>query len=64
MIEAIHFQLNGKSVNLRVNGDRMLPWVLRNDLGVTGPKYGCGDGLCGAFIVRVLSASVNRRKNF
>jgi len=26
----------------------MLLWVLRTDLGVTGPKYGCGEGLCGA----------------
>jgi aerobic-type carbon monoxide dehydrogenase small subunit (CoxS/CutS family) len=31
----------------------MLLWVLRSDLGLTGPKYGCGEGLCGACTVLV-----------
>lgn len=53
MIEAIHFKLNDKPINLRVDGERMLLWVLRTDLGVTGPKYGCGEGLCGACTVLV-----------
>jgi aerobic-type carbon monoxide dehydrogenase small subunit (CoxS/CutS family) len=38
-------------VRLKVDGGRMLLWVLRTDLGVTGPKYGCGEGLCGACTV-------------
>jgi aerobic-type carbon monoxide dehydrogenase small subunit (CoxS/CutS family) len=53
MIEAIQFKLNDHSVNLRVDGERMLLWVLRANLGITGPKYGCGEGLCGACTVLV-----------
>ena len=51
MIETIRFKLNGRSVRLNVDGERTLLWVLRADLGVTGPKYGCGEGLCGACTV-------------
>jgi aerobic-type carbon monoxide dehydrogenase small subunit (CoxS/CutS family) len=47
----IQFTLNGKPKQLRVDGDRMLLWVLRADLGLTGTKYGCGEGLCGACTV-------------
>ncbi len=53
MEESIHFKLNNKPVNITVDGERMLLWVLRTDLGVTGPKYGCGQGLCGACTVLV-----------
>jgi aerobic-type carbon monoxide dehydrogenase small subunit (CoxS/CutS family) len=53
MIEAIDFKLNEKRVNLKIDGNRMLLWVLRTDLGITGPKYGCGEGLCGACTVLV-----------
>ena len=49
----IHFKLNGKSVALNVDEDRKLLWVLRTDLGLTGAKYGCGEGLCGACTVLV-----------
>jgi aerobic-type carbon monoxide dehydrogenase small subunit (CoxS/CutS family) len=38
-------------VRLKVDGERTLLWVLRTDLGVTGPKYGCGEGLCGTCTV-------------
>ena len=51
MIETIRFKVNGRSVRLNVDGDRPLLWVLRTDLGITGPKYGCGEGLCGACTV-------------
>lgn len=51
MIETIGFTLNGRTVRLKVDGERTLLWVLRTDLGVTGPKYGCGEGLCGACTV-------------
>ena len=51
MNETITFKLNGKSTTLNVDGDRTLLWVLRTDLGLTGTKFGCGAGLCGACTV-------------
>jgi aerobic-type carbon monoxide dehydrogenase small subunit (CoxS/CutS family) len=53
MKETIGFALNGKAVSLEVDPSRALLWVLRYDLGLTGPKYGCGEGLCGACTVLV-----------
>jgi aerobic-type carbon monoxide dehydrogenase small subunit (CoxS/CutS family) len=47
------FKLNGKSVNLTTESDRKLLWVLRSDLSLTGAKYGCGEGYCGACTVLV-----------
>jgi aerobic-type carbon monoxide dehydrogenase small subunit (CoxS/CutS family) len=47
----IQFTLNGKPTRLQVDGSRTLLWVLRADLGLTGAKYGCGEGLCGACTV-------------
>ena len=40
--------LNGKPTRLDGDDERKLLWVLRYDLGLTGAKYGCGEGLCGA----------------
>ena len=40
--------LNGGPVTVDVPGDTSLLWVLRDTLGVTGPKYGCGVGVCRA----------------
>ena len=53
MTQTISFKLNDKPVRLNVDGDRPLLWVLRTDLGLTGTKYGCGEGLCGACTVVV-----------
>ena len=53
MVENISFKLNGKSTKLTVDSERTLLWVLRTDLGLTGTKYGCGIGLCGACTVLV-----------
>ena len=53
MEETIRFTLNGKDVSLAVDADRMLLWVLRTDLELTGTKYGCGEGLCGSCTVLV-----------
>jgi aerobic-type carbon monoxide dehydrogenase small subunit (CoxS/CutS family) len=53
MKQTIKFVLNGKAVSLEVDPSRPLLWVLRYDLGLTGSKYGCGEGLCGACTVLV-----------
>ncbi len=53
MIETIAFTLNGKPVELTLDGDRALLWVLRTDLGLTGTKYGCGESYCGSCTVLV-----------
>lgn len=53
MKEPIRFGLNGKLVSLTTDRERMLLWVLREDLGLTGTKYGCGEGICGACTVLV-----------
>jgi len=58
MKETIRFKLNHQPVNINVEGERMLLWVLRTDLGVTGPKYGCGEALCGACTVLVNNEAV------
>jgi aerobic-type carbon monoxide dehydrogenase small subunit (CoxS/CutS family) len=51
MEENITFTVNDKSVSTTTDPNRMLLWVLRSDLAITGPKYGCGKGLCGACTV-------------
>ncbi len=45
--------VNGESYEVAVDGETTLLAVLRNDLGLTGTKYGCGDGDCGACTVLV-----------
>ena len=51
MIRSISFRLNGQDVSLKADDERMLLWVLRSDLALTGTKFGCGEGLCGACTV-------------
>jgi len=58
MIETISFTLNDRPVTLRVDRDRPLLWVLRTDLGLTGAKFGCGEGLCGACTVLINNEAV------
>jgi len=53
MKQTISFRVNGRPVSLTVDGDRMLLWVLRTELGLTGTKYACGEGFCGACTVLV-----------
>jgi aerobic-type carbon monoxide dehydrogenase small subunit (CoxS/CutS family) len=58
MTETISFTLNDKPVIVQVDQDRPLLWVLRDDLGLTGAKFGCGEGLCGACTVLIDNAAV------
>ena len=53
MKQLIEFTLNGKAARLETDPDRPLLWVLRGDLALTGTKYGCGEGYCGACTVLV-----------
>jgi aerobic-type carbon monoxide dehydrogenase small subunit (CoxS/CutS family) len=57
-MENVSFKLNGEHVSLTIKSERMLLWVLRNDLGLTGTKYGCGEGICGACTVLVDNRAV------
>jgi aerobic-type carbon monoxide dehydrogenase small subunit (CoxS/CutS family) len=49
----IRFTLNGKPTTISTSPDRPLLWVLRTDLGLTGAKFGCGEGYCGACTVLI-----------
>jgi isoquinoline 1-oxidoreductase subunit alpha len=50
---AFTIKVNGKTHSLDVDGDTPLLWVLRDVLGMTGTKFGCGMALCGACTVHV-----------
>ena len=58
MDENISFKVNGKEVSLTTDSGRTLLWVLRSDLGLTGTKYGCGQGGCGACTVVIGNRAV------
>lgn len=49
----ITFQLNGRSVEADVDPDMPLLWVIRDVIGLTGTKYGCGIAQCGACTVHM-----------
>jgi len=55
----ITFQLNGVATELLVNPNQTLVGLLRDDLGLTGTKYGCGEGDCGACTVLLDGEPVN-----
>lgn len=50
--------VNGQSRTVDVSPDTPLLWVLRDELGLTGTKYGCGEALCGACTVLLNGAPV------
>lgn len=48
-----HFTINGRAVDVDVEDSTPLLWVIRDELQLTGTKFGCGIGLCGACTVHV-----------
>jgi carbon-monoxide dehydrogenase small subunit len=53
MEKKIQFELNGKNVEVELDENQTLLWVLRTNFGLTGTKYGCGIGFCGSCTVLV-----------
>ena len=49
----IEFTLNGKDVSVELEESKKLLWVLRTHFNLTGTKYGCGEGYCGACTVLI-----------
>jgi carbon-monoxide dehydrogenase small subunit len=58
MIRPVAFTLNRKRIRLETDDERMLLWVLRSDLALTGTKYGCGEAHCAACTVVVNGKAV------
>ena len=58
MEELINFKLNRKPISITLENERKLLWVLRTEFGLTGAKYGCGEGWCGACTVLVNDRAV------
>ena len=50
---AYNLNVNGKAMSADVDGSKPLLWVLRENFGVLGPKFGCGMGQCGACTVHI-----------
>ncbi len=57
-MRSVSFTLNGKPTRVTVDEKRPLLWVLRDDLGLTGTKFGCGQALCGACTVLINNEAV------
>ena len=55
---SVNFQVNGKPAQANAETDTPLLWVLRDELGMTGTKFGCGAALCGACTVHVNGEAV------
>ena len=50
---SISLKINGKTVTANAEPDTPLLWVIRDELGMTGTKFGCGMALCGACTVHL-----------
>jgi isoquinoline 1-oxidoreductase alpha subunit len=55
---SVKLNVNGKAVNAKAEPDTPMLWVLRDELGLTGTKFGCGAQLCGACTVHVNGLAV------
>jgi isoquinoline 1-oxidoreductase alpha subunit len=55
---SIAFTINGRAVTASVEADSSLLWVVREQIGLTGTKFGCGSGLCGACTLHVNGEAV------
>ena len=53
MEETIQFKLNNKDAQVTIDPNKTLLWVLRDDFELTGTKFGCGIGFCGACTVLI-----------
>lgn len=58
MAETIQFELNGKKVEMPLEKGQTLLWALRTYFNLTGTKYGCGEGYCGACTVLMNNEAV------
>lgn len=58
MAETIQFELNGKKVEMPLEKGQTLLWALRTHFKLTGTKYGCGEGYCGACTVLMNNEAV------
>jgi len=56
MPDPTELEVNGRKYQVRYPADTPLLYVLRDDLGLTGTKYGCGEGQCGACTVLIAGA--------
>src|SRR3954468_14681162 len=50
---SVNFTLNGKAVSANAEPDTPLLWVVRDEMGLTGTKFGCGKALCGSCTVHL-----------
>jgi isoquinoline 1-oxidoreductase subunit alpha len=50
---AVNFKVNGSATSVDAPADTPLLWVIREQLKLTGTKFGCGAGLCGACMVHI-----------
>jgi len=50
-MKTVQFELNGKPVSVSAHDDEPILWVIREQMGLTGTKYGCGEGFCGTCTV-------------
>ncbi len=60
----VDFTLNGQAVSVDVDADTPLLWVIRDELGMTGTKFGCGLALCGACTVHMDGVPIRSCQTF